>query len=102
MDGIYKICHLDTFLSLPHWPITSAVHDEVRREAISQACRFSLLHFVFEELEGPLVDLLFGFRFRHAIAFLDLASQYLDIAFDLLYVVVCEFAPLVAHTSMQP
>ena len=53
------------------------------------------------ELAGPLFDLLFGFSFRHSIMFLDLASQYLDIAFDLLYVVVREFAPLVADATAQ-
>jgi len=53
------------------------------------------------ELTGPLVDLLSGFRFRYAIVFLDLASQNFDITFDLLYVVVREFAPLVAHAPTQ-
>jgi hypothetical protein len=53
------------------------------------------------ELAGPLVDLLSGFRFRYAIVFLDLASQYFDITFDLLYVVVRELAPLVAYASTQ-
>ena len=48
-----------------------------------------------------MVDLLSGFRFRYAILFLDLASQHFDITFDLLYVVVREFAPLVAYASTQ-
>ena len=47
----------------------------VRRRAAAQ-----LLRLVCVELAGPLVDLLSGFRFRHAIAFLNLASQHLDIA----------------------
>jgi len=53
------------------------------------------------DLANPLFDLPSGFRFRHAIAFLNLASQHLDIAFDLLYIVVREFAPLVAYTATQ-
>ena len=53
------------------------------------------------EFASPLVDLLFGFLFRYALAYLDLASHHLNIAFDLLYVVVCKFAPLMAHGSMQ-
>ena len=60
-----------------------------------------LLRLVCVELAGPLVDLLSGFRFRYAIVFLDLASQHFDITFDLLYVVVREFAPLVAYVSTQ-
>src|SRR5438270_5481173 len=60
-----------------------------------------LLRLVCVEHAGPVVDLLSGFRFRHAIAFLDLASQHFDITFDLLYVVVREFAPLVAHAPTQ-
>ena len=53
------------------------------------------------EFFGPLVNLLYGFRFRHAVTYLDLASQHLNIAFDLLDIVVCKFAPLVVHGSMQ-
>jgi hypothetical protein len=60
-----------------------------------------LLDMVREELPGPQFDLLSGFRFRHAVAFLNLASQRLDIAFDLFNIVVREFTPLVAHTSAQ-
>jgi hypothetical protein len=48
-----------------------------------------------------MLDLLTGFRFRYAIVFLDLASQQLDIAFDLLYVIMREFAPLVAYAATQ-
>ena len=51
------------------------------------------------ERADPLFDLPSSFRFRHAIAFFDLANQHLDIAFDLLYVVMRKFAPLVAHAS---
>ena len=53
------------------------------------------------ELAGPLVDLLSGFRLRDAIVVMDLASQHFDITFDLLYVVVREFASLVAYASTQ-
>ncbi|HEX6554129.1 MAG TPA: hypothetical protein VF026_15295 [Ktedonobacteraceae bacterium] len=60
-----------------------------------------LIRLVRMERAGPLFDLLSGFRFRYAIAFLDLASQHFDITFDLLYVVVREFAPLVAHAPAQ-
>ena len=60
-----------------------------------------LLRLVCVELAGPLVDLLSGFRFRYAIVFLDLASQHFDITFDLIYVVVREFAPLVAYAPAQ-
>ena len=60
-----------------------------------------LLRLVCVQLAGPVVDLLPGFHFRHAIAFLDLAGQHFDITFDLLYVVVREFAPLVAYVSTQ-
>src|SRR5947208_3743957 len=62
---------------------------------------FRLLRLVCVELAGPVVDPLSGFRFRHAIAFLDLASQHFDITFDLLYVVVRELAPLVVYASTQ-
>src|SRR6266487_2388604 len=62
---------------------------------------FRLLPLVCVELVGPVFDLLAGFRFRYAIAFLDFASQYRDIAFDLLDVVVREFAPLVVYGSTQ-
>jgi len=68
----------------------------VRRRVV-----FRLLRFVCEELDGPLFDLPSGFCFRHAIALLDLAGQHLDIAFDLLYIVVCEFAPLVVYAPTQ-
>ena len=62
---------------------------------------FRLLRFVRQELDDPALDLPSGFCFRHAIAFLDLAGQHLDIAFDLLYIVVREFTPLVLYAPAQ-
>jgi hypothetical protein len=50
-------------------------------------------------LTEPLLELHTGLCFRHAIAFLNLASQHLDIAFDLLDIVVSEFASLVVDAS---
>jgi len=93
-----------SFLSLPRWPVTilaSAVHAEAAFRLVLRRVPFRLLRLMCMELAGPLFDLLAGFRFRHAIAFLDLASQHRDIAFDLLYVVVREFAPLVAYDPTQ-
>src|SRR6266849_5158537 len=82
-----------------HRPVRFATKRTDRLVRLCAAVR--LIRLVRLELADPLFDLLPGFRFRHAIAFLNLASQQLDIAFDLLYVVVREFAPLVACASTQ-
>ena len=58
-----------------------------------------LLCFVCKGFVDPLFDLPFGFCLRCAIAFLDLASQRIHIAFNLLDVIVGEFAPLVTYAS---
>jgi hypothetical protein len=60
-----------------------------------------LLCFVCKGFVDPLFDLPFGFCLRCAIAFLDLASQRIHIAFNLLDVIVGEFAPLVTYASTQ-
>src|SRR5437588_8688703 len=60
-----------------------------------------LFRSVCEELDGPALDLPSGFRFRHAIAFLDLARHLLDVTLDLLHVVMREFSPLVAYAPTQ-
>ncbi len=60
-----------------------------------------LLCFVCKGFVDPWFDLPSGFRLRRAIAFLDLARQHLQIAFDLLDVMMGEFAPLVTYASTQ-
>lgn len=71
------------------------------RGLVGRRVAMRLLCFVCKGLVDPLFDLPFGFCLRRAIAFLDLARQHLHIAFDLLDVIVGEFAPLVTYASTQ-
>src|SRR6266480_5077003 len=92
---------LDTFLSLPHWPKATTVRYEACSNLVRRRVAVRLLGLLCMELVDPILDLLTGFRFCHAVALLDLACQHLDIAFDLLYIVVSEFAPLANYASTQ-
>src|SRR5690242_9557019 len=53
------------------------------------------------ETISPFVDLAIGFLLGHAIAILNLTSQHLTLSIDLLHIIVCQLAPLLAHVTYK-